>query len=525
MLTDMYQISMSYAYWKNRKHEQYAVFDLFFRKCPFGGEFCIFAGLDEVLKYLSSFRFQADDISYLRDILPASVESEFFDYLININCENVKVFSVAEGSIVFPKQPLLRVEGPLLIAQLLETTLLNLINYPSLIATNAARMRLAAGSNVTLLEFGLRRAQGPDGALSASKYAYLGGFDGTSNVLAGKLNGIDVKGTHAHSYIMSYKELNDLEFQTIVDSSNPSKQVNFVDIVLQKREYLNYHDTHDGELAAFISYAQSYPNNFLSLVDTYDTLKSGVLNYIIVGWALYEIGYKPIGIRLDSGDLAYLSKSIRQLFIEIDQTIGQPIFASNNIVASNDLNEEVILSLNRQGHEIDTFGVGTNLVTCLSQPALGCVYKLVEIDGNARIKLSEEVEKLVIPGKKSLYRLYGRDGHPLLDLMQKATEDPPEVGQRILVRHPFKENKRAYVTAAKVENLLQVVWDGTQETLTDNFTDLNQNRERCQKQISLMRPDHIRSINATPYKTSVTESLYNYIHQLWLENIPVNELN
>jgi nicotinate phosphoribosyltransferase len=263
----------------------------------------------------------------------------------------------------------------------------------------------------------------------------------------------------------------------------------------------------------------------LSLVDTYDTLKSGVLNYIIVGWALYEIGYKPIGIRLDSGDLAYLSKSIRQLFIEIDQTIGQPIFASNNIVASNDLNEEVILSLNRQGHEIDTFGVGTNLVTCLSQPALGCVYKLVEIDGNARIKLSEEVEKLVIPGKKSLYRLYGRDGHPLLDLMQKATEDPPEVGQRILVRHPFKENKRAYVTAAKVENLLQVVWDGTQETLTDNFTDLNQNRERCQKQISLMRPDHIRSINATPYKTSVTESLYNYIHQLWLENIPVNELN
>ncbi len=326
-------------------------------------------------------------------------------------------------------------------AQLLETTMLNLVNFPSLVATNAARMRLAAGPHKSLLEFGLRRAQGPDGGLSASKYSHLGGFNGTSNVLAGKLFGIEVKGTHAHSFVMSYVSLSDLKTSTI-RAADGSGEVEFVVRVLEKRVQLGFGDSNEGELAAFIAYAQAFPGGFLALVDTYDTTKSGLKNFLSVGWALHELGYKPVGIRLDSGDLAYLSKVSRERFRAIDRDFlgGEEVFGKCLIVASNDINEDVLLSLNREGHEIDVFGIGTHLVTCQMQPALGCVFKLVEINGLPRIKLSQEVEKLVIPGKKTVYRLYGNDRHPLLDLMLTTSEPAPLVGQRLLVRHPFAEN-------------------------------------------------------------------------------------
>lgn len=265
-------------------------------------------------------------------------------------------------------------EGPLAMVQLLETTLLNLINFPSLIATNAARMRVAAEGK-RLLEFGLRRAQGPDGGLSASKYAYLGGFDGTSNVLAGKLFDISTAGTHAHSFVMSYTGLDDLTRDTI-QVVGSAQVVDFKSLVLQKRQLLQevfVCENHDGELAAFIAYAQSFSEGFLSLVDTYDTLKSGVPNFMAVAWALLEVGYKPLGVRLDSGDLAYLSRMTRDMFRKFDQLFcdGKPTFAHLNIVASNDIKEDVLLALAREGHEIDTFGIGTHLVTCQSQPALG----------------------------------------------------------------------------------------------------------------------------------------------------------
>ena len=289
-----------------------------------------------------------------------------------------------KGTVVFPRLPIMRIEGPILKAQLLETTLLTLVNYASLVATNAARFRSATGADKTLLEFGLRRAQGPDGGLSASKYCYLGGFDGTSNVLAGKLYGIPIRGTHAHAYVNSYECMEDLNERELCDRISGERRP-FADLCLK---YLNEigpilkilpEETHKGELAAFISYAIAFPTNFLALVDTYEVLKSGVPNFLAVARALHECNYQANGLRLDSGDLAYLSLEVRAKFREAAVAFNLPYMEHLTIVASNDINEDTLVSLEKQGHSIDSFGIGTHLVTCQKQPALGCVYKLVEV--------------------------------------------------------------------------------------------------------------------------------------------------
>jgi nicotinate phosphoribosyltransferase len=282
-----------------------SVFDLFFRTNPFKGEFTVFAGLEEALKLLSTFRFSASDIAYLRTAMP-SAEEGFWPWLAALDCSAVRLYAVAEGTVVFPREPLLRVEGPLAVCQLLETTLLNLCNFASLVTTNAARMRLAAGVDATVLEFGLRRAQGPDGAMSASRYAFMGGCDATSNVAAGKAFGVPIRGTHAHSMVCAYTSLEDLSTRMLGDKD-------IVALALKYREELGFHIASKGEMAAFIAFAQAFPKNLLCLVDTYDTLNSGVPNYICVALALLECGYEPRGIRLDSGDLAYLSKEARKL--------------------------------------------------------------------------------------------------------------------------------------------------------------------------------------------------------------------
>lgn len=514
---------MTYAHWKNRRINDYGVFDIFFRKNPFNGEYCVFAGLDEVVKFMSSFHFSQSDIQYLRTILP-NAEDEFFDWLLLLDCSNVKLYAMAEGTICFPKEVLIRIESPLPIGHLLETTILNLINYPSLVATNAVRMRLAAGPGKTLLEFGLRRAQGPDGALSASKYAYIGGFSGTSNVLAGKICGLPVKGTHAHAYVMCYTSLSELNVTTIESPTDPTIQVEFVQVVLAKQKLLPFPIGNEGELTAFIAFAQAFPSGLVALVDTYDTLSSGIPNFLAVAWALVEVGYKPIGIRLDSGDLAYLSRKARDMFRVVDALSDSTSFGKIQIVASNDINEDILVSLNNEGHEIDTFGIGTHLVTCQKQPALGCVYKLVEVNGNARIKLSQEIEKLVIPGRKVVYRLFGADKKPLIDVMQLHDEEPPKVGQRMLCRHPFIENKRAHVIPSYVLPLLDLVWDG-ERGLTQPQKTFDEKREYCKQQIGTIRTDHIRTINPTPYKIAVSEYLYDFIHKLWMENASIAELS
>ena len=305
LLTDLYQITMAYTYWKDKRQDHACTFDLFFRTNPFKGEFTIFAGLEEVLKLMSTFKFTASDIAYLRAQM-STCDEGFWPWLAALDCSGVRLYAVAEGTVVFPREPLLRVEGPLAVCQLLETTLLNLCNFASLVTTNAARMRLAAGADATVLEFGLRRAQGPDGAMSASRYSFMGGCDATSNVAAGKDFGVPIRGTHAHSMVCAYTSLEDLSSRMLGDKD-------IVALALKYREELNYHLPSKGEMAAFIAFAQAFPKNLLCLVDTYDTLNSGVPNYICVALALLECGYEPKGIRLDSGDLAYLSKEARKM--------------------------------------------------------------------------------------------------------------------------------------------------------------------------------------------------------------------
>lgn len=516
LLTDLYQLTMAYAYWKAGRHNDRAVFDLYFRKNPFEGEFTVFAGLEEVQRFVSDFHFGREQLDYVRSIMP-SCDGEFYEWLRSVDCSQIRIHAIPEGSVVFPNVPLIVVEGPLAIAQLLETTMLTLVNYPSLVATNAARFRLAAGKNKTLVEFGLRRAQGPDGGVSASRYCYLGGFDATSNVLAGRLFGIPVRGTHAHAFVSSFLGLNDLNDVTITSSSG--EKADFVEMVMSCRRELGFVHTNEGELASFIAYAQAFPASFLALVDTYDTLRSGVPNFLAVALALHRLGYRPIGIRLDSGDLAFLSRAARKLFREVSERMSVP-FERLAIMASNDLDEATLLSLNQQGHEIDAFGIGTNLVTCETQPALGCVYKLVEVNGQPRIKLSQDLTKVTIPGRKEAFRLIGVEGLALVDLLIQAGEEAPRPGQRILCRHPFAEAKRAYVTPSQVIRLHQCVWDGKAIPLPS----LDEAREHLRQQLATMRQDHLRPLNPTPYKVSVSDRLYEFVHRLWMQEAPIAEV-
>jgi nicotinate phosphoribosyltransferase len=574
MLTDLYELTMAYGYWKKGKHKDTAVFDLFFRTNPFGGEFTIFAGLEEVVRSLHAFTFTDADIAYLRDGIirqkeelqhdfeaglqhgfirktskgfeelrsdPWGLESwqpkeypehdlkvpgpmrncepAFFDWLKSIDCSELKIYAVPEGTMVFPRIPLIRVEGPLAVAQMQETAFLNLTSFPSLIATNAARFRLAAGQGKGLIEFGLRRAQGPDGAVSASRYSYIGGFNATSNTRAGQLFGIPAKGTMAHSYVSSFSGVHEIANPYLCGSDG--KEVHFLDLVLKYRDQLGYNHINQGELAAFISYAQAFPEGFLALVDTYNTLHSGVPNFICVALALIQIGHKPIGVRLDSGDLAYFSKETRKLFRRTAERFSIEGFSELTILASNDIDEAILFSLGQQGHEIDVFGIGTHLVTCRAQPALGCVYKLVAINGQPRIKLSDEPHKMTIPGRKEVYRLVGANRHPLLDLMVEAGKPAPKSGERILCRHPVNEAKRVYVVPQDIIALHRCVWDGRQ---TFAFPPLDSIREYVQDQIAVIRPDHLRAVNPTPYKVSVSEDLYRSMHELWMQEAPISEI-
>ncbi|XP_062546674.1 nicotinate phosphoribosyltransferase isoform X3 [Armigeres subalbatus] len=623
LLTDLYQITMAYAYWKSGKIDDQAVFDLFFRTNPFNGEFTIFAGLEECLKFMESFHYSETDIEYLKHALPQGIEEEFFEYLSQLTAKDVTLFALKEGSVAFPRVPLIKVAGPLIIVQLLETTLLTLVNYASLMATNAARYRMVAGRHINLLEFGLRRAQGPDGGLSASKYAYIGGFDGTSNVLAGKLFNIPVKGTHAHAYITSFTGTQELKTRVLAHKETGDKR-DLLELAVEHRVLLSKvldistDESSEGELAAMVSFAIAFPNGFMALVDTYDVkrysafrlhslgylpilqgddtnddasatdppeadtenahqgltngnglmssemngddggeddgmtpppmcanceanarnargcvirhlksvgkcFRSGLLNFCAVALALNDQGYRAVGIRIDSGDLAYLSCLARETFERISEQFKLPWFSKLTIVASNDINEETILSLNEQGHKIDCFGIGTHLVTCQRQPALGCVYKMVEINAQPRIKLSQDVVKVTMPGNKNVFRLYGADGHALIDLLQRVDESPPEVGQKVLCRHPFQESKRAYVIPTHVEALYDVYWaDGR---VTQAMPSLEEVRDRVQNSLKTLRQDHKRTLNPTPYKVAVSDNLYNFIHDLWLQNAPIGELS
>ncbi|XP_004511917.1 nicotinate phosphoribosyltransferase 2-like isoform X1 [Cicer arietinum] len=532
LLTDHYQFTMAYAYWKANKHQERAVFDLYFRKNPFGGEYTVFAGLEECVRFISNYKLSEDEIHFIKQNLPASCEDGFFDYLRGIDCSDVEVYAIPEGTVVFPKVPLLRIEGPVAVVQLLETPFVNLINFASLVTTNAARHRFVAGKSKTLLEFGLRRAQGPDGGVSASKYCYIGGFDATSNVAAGRLFGIPLRGTHSHAFVSSYMSFDEIADKALRTKDGSSTCEDFVSLVqkwLNKIKWSNsfrgiFSETNQSELAAFTSYALAFPDNFLALVDTYDVIRSGIPNFCAVALALSDLGYKAVGIRLDSGDLAYLSCETRKLFCSIEKEYELSYFGKMSITASNDLNEETLDALNKQGHEVDAYGIGTYLVTCYAQAALGVVFKLVEINNQPRIKLSEDVSKVSIPCKKRIYRLYGKETYPLVDIITGENEPPPKVGERILCRHPFQESKRAYVVPQHVEELLRCYCAGSSDKKQETLPPLKDIRDRCIKQLEQMRRDHMRRLNPTPYKVSVSAKLYDFIHFLWLNEAPVGEL-
>lgn len=329
---------------------------------------------------------------------------------------------------------------------------------------------------------------------------------------------------------MSPDEIVDKSLRSSDGSTTCEDFISLVQSWLSKIQWSNslhgtFGETNQSELAAFISYALAFPNSFLALVDTYDVMRSGIPNFCAVALALIDLGYKAVGIRLDSGDLAYLSSETRKFFCTIEEEFGVSGFGKMGITASNDLNEETLDALNKQGHEVDAFGIGTNVVTCYSQAALGCVFKLVEINDQPRIKLSEDVSKVSIPCKKRCFRLYGKEGFPLVDIMTGENEPSPKVGERILCRHPFNESKRAYVVPQRVEELLKCYWPGNfSGNKREDLLPLKEIRQRCINQLEQMRPDHMRRLNPTPYKVSVSAKLYDFIHFLWLNEAPVGEL-
>ena len=365
LLTDFYELTMMQGYLKTGKHKEKVIFDMFYRKNPCGNGFAICCGLEQVVEYIRNLHFSEEDIDYLRSI--GTFDEDFIEYLRGFHFTG-DIYAIPEGTVVFPKEPLIKVIAPVIEAQLVETAILNLVNHQSLIATKAYRVVHAAQGD-GVMEFGLRRAQGPDAGIYGARAAVIAGCIGTSNVYAGQKFHMPVLGTHAHSWIMSFPT----------------------------------------ELEAFKAYARLYPNNCILLVDTYDTLKSGVKNAILCYDAMKEEGItlKRFGIRLDSGDLAYLSKKARKMLDEA----GYP---DAIISASNDLDENLIESLKAQGACITSWGVGTNLITSESQPSFGGVYKLAATysdDGKwvPKIKLSENSEKITNPGNKQIYRIIEKD--------------------------------------------------------------------------------------------------------------------
>jgi nicotinate phosphoribosyltransferase len=439
---------MGQVYYLKGTAKKQAVFDYFFRKIPFDGGYVVFAGLGDLLPIIQDLHFSAEDIDYLRSI---GLNPDFVDHLKNFRFTG-DIYSAKEGEIVFPNEPLVRVEGNMLETQLVETVLLNMLNFQSLVATRAARIRTVAGNKI-LSDFGLRRAQGL-GGYHASRAAMVGGFQSTSNVKAASDFGIAAAGTMAHSFIQSYED----------------------------------------ELTAFRDFADKRPDNCVLLVDTYDTLASGVPNAITVAKELEQRSKRLLGIRLDSGDLAYLSRKARKM---LDDAGLQYV----TITASNQLDEWVIKSLQDQEAPIDIFGVGTSLVTCPPDAALDGVYKLAHSDGKPRIKLSENLKKLTLPDRKQVYRLFNGDGNFAgADLV--ALHHEKEINR---MYHPTDPDKSMDVSGLGKENLLHHVMSNGK--IIGDLPSLQQIAHYCSTRLSKLPPEHKRFQYPHIYKVGISGPL------------------
>ncbi|WP_342514340.1 nicotinate phosphoribosyltransferase [Sporosarcina sp. FSL K6-1522] len=457
--TDLYQINMAESYWADGIHNRKSVFELFFRSLPFGNGYAVFAGLERVLDFLRDLRFSESDLAYLRDEL--GYEEDFIAYLKDLRFTG-DVYSMVEGELVFANEPIMRVEAPLIQAQLIESAILNIVNYQTLIATKASRIKQVVKDEV-VMEFGTRRAHEMDAAIWGARATIIGGIEATSNVRAGKRFDIPVSGTHAHSMVQAYKS----------------------------------------EYEAFHSYARRH-KDCIFLVDTYNTLKIGIPTAIQVAKELGD-SINFIGIRLDSGDISFLSKEARRMLDEAG-------FPEAKVVVSNDLDEYTILNLKAQGAKVDVWGIGTKLITAYDQPALGAVYKIVSIE-NAEgemedtIKISSTTEKVTTPGRKKLYRIIDREnGKAEGDYITMHDEDPT-TEKRLKMFHPVHTFVSKFVTNFEARNLhVKVIENG--EVIYDNPT-LQHMRAYATDNLELLWDEYKRSLNPEEYPVDLSQKCWD----------------
>lgn len=458
--TDLYEINMMYTYFKKGISERNAVFEVFFRKEPFGNGYALNAGLSHVIEYLNNFHFSESDLQYLKE--QENYDDDFIDYLRNMKLQ-LTVRSALEGELVFAHEPIMQIEGPLAQCQLVETAILNIINFQTLIATKAARIKVAVGDD-GLMEFGTRRAQETDAAIWGTRAAYIGGFDATSNVRAGKLYGIPISGTHAHSLVESF----------------------------------------DSEYEAFKAYAETH-KDCVFLVDTYDTLRSGVPTAIKVA---KEMGDKInfLGVRIDSGDMAYISKKVRK-------QLDDAGFRDAKIFASNDLDEKTIQNLKMQDAKIDVWGIGTKLITAFDQPALGGVYKLVAIEdenGNMRdtLKISSNAEKVSTPGKKQVWRIQANSEKKNEgDWVSEYDEDPRDF-EALFMFHPQYTYINKVVTDFTARPLLQTIFLEGEQVYHE--PSLQEVKEFAAKNLDGLWDEYKRSLNPQDYPVDLSQRLYDH---------------
>ena len=470
LLTDLYELTMMQGYYENPS-DQIVVFDAFYRKNPCGGAYAVCAGLEQVIEYVRDLHFSPDDIDYLRSL--HIFNDDFLEYLRGFHFTG-DIYAIPEGSVVFPYEPLVKVVAPIMEAQLVETALLNIVNHQSLIATKASRVCYAAKGD-GIMEFGLRRAQGPDAGTYGARAAVIGGCDGTSNVLAGKCFDIPILGTHAHSWIMSF----------------------------------------DDEYHAFRAYADLYPDSCTLLVDTYDTLRSGVPNAIRVFEELRAEGHMPkhYGIRLDSGDLAYLTKKARIMLDEAG-------FPDAVIAASGDLDENLITSLKSQGAPITSWGVGTKLITSADCPAFGGVYKLAASkpkgadEFTAKIKISENPAKITNPGNKTIYRIYGKeDGKIRGDLICLVGEHYDESDDLTIFdpQATWKKSTLAGGTYTMRELLVPIFIKGQCVYKSPSVMDI---RSYCKDELNTLWDESRRLVNPQEVYVDLSMPLYKLKNEL-----------